>query len=61
MICALYSMILYLNDGRFTAQELAGMGVCAGVVLAGSLICTVFTALPAARSVSCLHLRLPGK
>ena len=62
MICALYSMILYLNDGRFTAQELAGMGVCAGVVLAGSLI--LYGVYRASRSKVCKllgHLRLPGK
>ena len=51
MICALYSMILYLNDGRFTAQELAGMGVCAGVVLAGSLI--LYGVYRASRSKVC--------
>ena len=38
VICAFYGMILYFNDNRFTPGELAGMGTCAAVVAALSLV-----------------------
>ena len=31
-------MIMYFNDNRFTPGELAGMGVCAAVIAALSLV-----------------------
>lgn len=37
VISAFYVMILYCNDNRFTAGELAGMGTCAVVIAALSL------------------------
>lgn len=38
VICAFYAMILYCNDNRFTPGELAGMGTCAVVIAALSLV-----------------------
>lgn len=38
VICAFYAMILYCNDNRFTPGELAGMGTCAVVIVALSLV-----------------------
>jgi len=38
VICAFYSMILYCNDNRLTPGELAGMGTCAVVIAALSLV-----------------------
>lgn len=38
VICAFYAMILYCNDNRFTSGELAGMGTCAVVIAALSLV-----------------------
>lgn len=38
IIAAFYTMILYFNDSRFTPGELAGMGTCAAVIAALSLI-----------------------
>lgn len=38
IIAAFYTMILYFNDNRFTPGELAGMGTCAAVIAALSLI-----------------------
>ena len=37
-ISAFYAMIMYFNDNRFTPGELAGMGVCAAVIAALSLV-----------------------
>lgn len=34
----LYGMIMYFNDSRWTAQELAGMGICLVVVLVCSVM-----------------------
>ena len=31
-------MIMYLNDNRFTFQELVGMGACLIVVVVGTLV-----------------------
>lgn len=38
VICAFYAMIMYCNDNRFTPGELAGMGTCAVVIAALSLV-----------------------
>ena len=38
IIAAFYTMIMYFNDNRFTTGELAGMGSCAAVVVALSLL-----------------------
>ena len=38
VICAFYAMIMYFNDNRFTPGEIAGMGTCAAVVAALSLV-----------------------
>ena len=38
VISAFYGMILYFNDNRFTPGEIAGMGTCAAVVAALSLV-----------------------
>ena len=38
IIAAFYTMIMYFNDNRFTPGELAGMGSCAAVVVALSLL-----------------------
>ena len=38
IIAAFYTMIMYFNDNRFTPGELAGMGACAVVVAALSLL-----------------------
>ena len=38
IIAAFYTMIMYFNDNRFTSGELAGMGACAVVVAALSLL-----------------------
>lgn len=38
IIAAFYTMIMYFNDNRFTPGELAGMGACAAVVVALSLM-----------------------
>ena len=38
VISAFYGMILYFNDNRFTPNEFAGMGTCAAVVAALSLV-----------------------
>lgn len=37
-IFALYAMIMYLNDNRFTFQELVGMAACLIVVMVGTLV-----------------------
>lgn len=38
VISAFYAMIMYFNDNRFTPGEIAGMGTCAAVVAALSLV-----------------------
>ena len=38
VISAFYAMIMYFNDSRFTPGELAGMGACAAVIAALSLV-----------------------
>ncbi|MCD8356523.1 MAG: ABC transporter permease [Clostridia bacterium] len=38
LIYAFYAMIMYFNDNRFTAQELAGMAVCLILVVAVSAL-----------------------
>lgn len=38
IISAFYVMIMYFNDNRFTPGEVAGMGTCAAVILALSLL-----------------------
>jgi len=38
IISAFYVMIMYFNDNRFTPGEVAGMGICAAVILALSLL-----------------------
>lgn len=38
VISAFYAMIMYFNDNRFTPGELAGMGTCAAVMIALSLV-----------------------
>lgn len=38
IIVAFYTMIMYFNDNRFTPGELAGMGTCAVVIIALSLL-----------------------
>ena len=38
VIAAFYLMIMYFNDNRFTPGEFAGMGTCAAVVAALSLV-----------------------
>lgn len=38
IISAFYAMIMYFNDNRFTPGEVAGMGTCAAVILALSLL-----------------------
>ena len=38
MISAFYIMILYFNDNRFTAGEIAGMGTCAVLIAALSVL-----------------------
>lgn len=38
IISAFYVMIMYFNDNRFTPGEIAGMGTCAAVIVALSLL-----------------------
>lgn len=38
IISAFYVMIMYFNDSRFTPGEIAGMGTCAAVIVALSLL-----------------------
>ena len=61
VISAFYGMILYFNDNRFTPGELAGMGTCAAVVAALSLVLYSVYRFTR-RSVLCfLHLTLTMK
>lgn len=59
VISAFYGMILYFNDNRFTPGELAGMGTCAAVAAALSLV--LYGVYRVTRRSVCRSLKIKGK
>ena len=59
VISAFYTMILYFNDNRFTPGELAGMGTCAAVAAALSLV--LYGVYRVTRRSVCRSLKIKGK
>ena len=58
LIYAFYTMIMFFNDNRLTAQELAGMAMCLLVVAGISALCYLFYRLTLHKVCQSLNVRM---
>ena len=58
IIWVFYSMILYFNDGQYTANELYGMLACAGIIAVLSALFYVFYRMTCKRACSILGISI---